>query len=100
MIQKPELGRPFPVRAHDHFVSEDNHSANGKLVNVKALPGAQRPATSTGATSQGAEAPRKDVFFQPDWACPKPRDRFGEVWSLRIARGCAFADSEQLGRFG
>jgi hypothetical protein len=64
VIQKPELGRPFPVRAHDHFVSEDNHSANGKLVNVKALPGAQRPATSTGATSQGAEAPRKDVFFQ------------------------------------
>jgi hypothetical protein len=50
--------------------------------------------------SRAAARPRSDVLFQPDWARSKPRDRFGEVWSLRIARRGAFADSEQLGHFG
>jgi hypothetical protein len=49
---------------------------------------------------RAAARPSEHVLLQPDWARPKPRDRFGEVWPLRIARRCAFADSEHLSRFG
>lgn len=77
VIQKPELGRPFPVRAHNRFVSEDNHSANGKLVNVKALPCFDQRRTHEFVVAVG----RGRIGGQPSCACARS-------WSLALPVSC------------